>query len=51
MLDTSDDRMGNLKFKRQEWTDSQKFKETVDRWRCLNGLEPLYSREKEKQEV
>lgn len=31
--------------------DAKEFQYYVDRWRCSNGLEPLYSREKEKQVV
>ena len=29
--------------------DVVEFQRTVDKWRCLNGLEPLYGAEKEKQ--
>ena len=38
-------------YKMQECGDSLKYKAMVDKWRCSNGLEPLYSREKEKQVV
>lgn len=31
--------------------DAVEFQRTVDKWRCLNGLEALYSVEKEKQDV
>jgi hypothetical protein len=44
---TNDNRL----YKLQECGDSLKYKAMVDKWRCFNGLEPLYSREKGKQVV
>ena len=41
----------NILYKLQECGDSLNYKKMVDRWRCLNGLEPLYGVEKEKQVV
>ena len=38
-------------YKMEECGDSLSYKQMVDRWRCSNGLEPLYSVEKEKQVV
>jgi hypothetical protein len=44
---TNDNRL----YKLQECGDSLEYKAMVDKWRCSNGLEPLYSVEKEKQVV
>lgn len=44
---TNDNRL----YKLQECGDSLKYKAMVDRWRRFNGLEPLYSREKQKQVI
>lgn len=44
---TNDNRL----YKLQECGDSLDYKKMVDKWRRLNGLEPLYSVEKEKQVV
>ena len=38
-------------YKMEECGDSLDYKKMVDKWRCSNGLEPLYSAEKEKQVV
>ena len=42
---TNDNRL----YKLQECGDSLDYKKMVDKWRRLNGLEPLYGVEKEKQ--
>lgn len=44
---TNDNRL----YKLQEFGDSLDYKKMVDKWRRLNGLEPLYGVEKEKQVV
>ena len=44
---TNDNRL----YKLQECGDSLEYKAMVDKWRRSNGLEPLYSVEKEKQVV
>ena len=31
--------------------DALEFQKMVDRWRCFNGLEPLYGREKQKKDI
>ena len=38
-------------FKHVQNGDATEYQKQVDRWRCLNGLEPLYGVEKEKQEI
>ena len=41
----------NRLYKLQVCGVSLDYKKMVDKWRCSNGLEPLYGAEKEKQEV
>lgn len=42
---TNDNRL----YKLQECGDGLDYKKMVDKWRRLNGLEPLYGVEKEKE--
>jgi len=38
-------------YKMEECGDSLDYKKMVDKWRCLNGLEPLYNVEKEEEVI